>query len=229
MGACLPKDIDDPAEYGLGSSAHVQRVDCQPNCVDTNHRSTSRNQTPHSAARPAGQVTAIVTAPRRISNWIELEGSAGGGNCTGTNPECFATASALGEGAANDLPASWFVETSASRTHLRSRLAFIPRDKARDAIETLGRPAAAMASALNSSLWERRRRRSPEDWDSLVCTCPPSFVDTSILGSGVGFKMTWPDAYFDQAACGSCWAPSVGDPSGCLCMPVWRVAHLQCS
>lgn len=60
---------------------------------------------------------------------------------------------------------------SACRTQLRSRLAFTPRAKATAAIETPFCWHAPTASAWNSSLWCRRRRRPRIT--SLMNACTP--------------------------------------------------------
>jgi TIR domain len=62
---------------------------------------------------------------------------------------------------------------SASTSQRRKRLAFSPRDSATAAIDTPGCRHAAIASALNSALWRRRRRRPMLIACSLVFMCPP--------------------------------------------------------
>lgn len=54
-------------QRGFCAGAHVQRFDGQPHRVHTGHRSSSRVQAAKSAAADLGQVTFIVTAPRRSS------------------------------------------------------------------------------------------------------------------------------------------------------------------
>src|SRR6202042_306867 len=61
---------------------------------------------------------------------------------------------------------------SASRTQWRSMFALSPRANATAAIDTPGCWQAPIASALNSSLWRRRRRR-PVEITSFVDTCTP--------------------------------------------------------
>src|SRR6202522_3145934 len=61
---------------------------------------------------------------------------------------------------------------SAFRTQLRNRFAFNPRANATAAIDTPSCWHAPTASALNSSLWRRRRRR-PVDITSLADMCTP--------------------------------------------------------
>src|ERR1700748_2978603 len=55
----------------------------------------------------------------------------------------------------------------------RSRFALMPRAIATAAIDMPGCAAAAMASALNSSLCKRRRRRPGASLEPIVSTCPP--------------------------------------------------------
>ena len=70
---------------------------------------------------------------------------------------------------------------SASTSQRRSKFAFSPRESATAAIDTPGRRHAATASALNASLWRRRRRRTMPIDCSEVFTCPPvCWVDTII-------------------------------------------------
>ena len=69
---------------------------------------------------------------------------------------------------------------SASTTQRRSRFALIDRCSAAAAIDTPGLRHAVTASALNSALCVRRRRRPGSC--SIVHSCPPTpLVDTSIL------------------------------------------------
>ena len=116
---------------------------------------------------------------------------------------------------------------SASRTQRRSSLALMPRASATDAIDMPGCDAAATASALNSSLCRRRRRRPANGNAPIVSTCPPRVqVDTSILCSYAPFKMTSPDAYW--RACARCRAtPTTGTPwtARSSSSASWRARH----
>src|SRR6218665_352865 len=169
MRAGFAEDLHHASKGGLGPGSHVQRLDGQPQSVQTDHRSNSRIQAAHSAAALAGQVTTTVVVPRRSSKRISTGTAGGTGKATATKAEevaepsaTFATGSLIRVGM-----------TSASRTQRRSRLALIPTDIATAANDTPGCTADATALALNSSLCSLRRRPLGVPWEGIVSTCPP--------------------------------------------------------
>ena len=81
-----PEDLHHAGQQPIGAGAHVHRVDGQPDCVDADHRSISRNQTAHALACDAGQRMVIVVAPRASSMWMSGDTGMVGvaGICTAT-------------------------------------------------------------------------------------------------------------------------------------------------
>lgn len=51
--------LDHTCQGRIGTGAHVQWIDCQPDLVDTDHRSHSRSQAAHWVASDTGQLTVI--------------------------------------------------------------------------------------------------------------------------------------------------------------------------
>ncbi len=145
-----------PTAPGSSQPQHVAR---QPHGVDADHRSSSRIHAAHSLAALAGQVTVIFVAPRCSSMGMAATGVAvaGGGRLTGTNNGRVVDASmSRAAGLSSAMPGYL---SSASRTQRRSRLAWMPCVIATAAIDMPGYMQVATASALNSSLCRRRRRR----------------------------------------------------------------------
>jgi hypothetical protein len=170
-----------PSECGIHSGSHVQRLHSKPRGIDADHFMSSRSSSAHSPAAEAGHSILTVLEPRRtsmrIAASVALEEI-----LTGTKPPAFSAAT-LG---AEDPLGTSNVPLSARSTQRRSRFAFSPRARAIAATETPGCWQALTASALNSALWRRRRRRPVLTACSEVSTCPPTQVDTyaPILGSG---------------------------------------------
>lgn len=78
------EDPDDLGQDRFRSGPHVQRAGREPEGIDPDHRSQSRNQAAQSPEACAGQSTLIAVLPRRISIRMSRDaGSAGdSGNCT---------------------------------------------------------------------------------------------------------------------------------------------------
>lgn len=53
----------DPAQCSVGSGSHVHRLHRQPQCIDSDHRSTARTQIAQSAEALTGQLTETLTPP----------------------------------------------------------------------------------------------------------------------------------------------------------------------
>jgi hypothetical protein len=83
------------------------------------------------------------------------------GSVNGTNA---AAAFAIGAGNLGSHDDAALLGISAALTQRRNRFALMPHDIATEAIDTPGCIQAATASALNSSLCRRRRRRPPAGW-----------------------------------------------------------------
>src|SRR6478672_12273411 len=159
------EDLDHAGQEPLGAGAHVDRLDRQPDRVDSDHRSSSRIQAAHCNAAAHGQVTVIAVAPRRSSMRMAAGASSAGGNCAGTK----AVATTPMEVLASAPPP----RRSASRTQRRARFALTPWAIATAALDTPGELHAATTCALNSALCVRRRRPPAMTSFEIVCTCPP--------------------------------------------------------
>ena len=81
------EDSDDTRQSGIHAGAHVQRSHGQPDGINPDHRSHPCSQVAHSAAADAGQRTATMAAPRRISITMSCVPAAvfARFNCRGTN------------------------------------------------------------------------------------------------------------------------------------------------
>ncbi len=165
---CLSENTDHPCERRVHPGAHVQRLDGEPGGIDPNHFRKPLSHLAHSRAAEGGHSTLTTVEPRRISTRIRGSEFADLSIATGMN-RCASIGggSALGGGFPRGASAARSA-SSASTTHRRSRFAFSDRDIATAAIETPGCRQAATASALNSALYPRRRRRST----TIVFTCP---------------------------------------------------------
>ena len=145
----------------LGQWMQLKGSECDlstrnPHRIDADRRRISRTQAAHWPAASVGYFKVSVVAPRRSSMTISGAGLADAGSCSGTNVDAGIDATAF-------VGRSWehgSSDDSASRTQRRSRFALIPRDMAMAAIDTPGCRHAVTASALNSSLCRRRRRRA---------------------------------------------------------------------
>jgi hypothetical protein len=67
VGAGGTKDLNEPREQSVRADAHIDGLDGQPQGVDADHRSHSRNQAPQEVASCAGQSTTMTVAPRHSS------------------------------------------------------------------------------------------------------------------------------------------------------------------
>jgi len=61
------EDLDHVRKQAVCASTHVHRLHRHPQRVDADHFRSSRAQAAHCDAAPMGQLTFIVTAPRRTS------------------------------------------------------------------------------------------------------------------------------------------------------------------
>jgi hypothetical protein len=160
-------------EQSVSARAHVDGLDRQPHGVDTDHRSSSRIQLAHSAAAPLGQLTLIAVLPRRSSMRMSAGAAAiDGGSANGTNAGAACVTWGASPQDAGSIAPPLSPSPSHCATQRRSRFAFKPRLNATAAIDTPGWRHAAIASALNSGLWRRRRRRQPSASGAVVFTCP---------------------------------------------------------
>lgn len=178
-----------PSKRCVHSSSHVERLHSQPSRIDADHFMSSRNSSAHSPAAEAGHWMLTVLEPRRTSMRIaasvvlaEIP--------NGTKPPEFSTGTLGAEGRLGTSR----VPFSARSTQRRSRLAFSPRARAIAATETPGCWHALTASALNSALWRRRRRRPTLTPCSEVFTWPPIFKWTRMLLSEAAGKVGSPVA-----------------------------------
>jgi len=128
----------------------------------------------HACIDVLGHCTLSVKAPRRTSIRIGVSCTAGLDSDTGTKP------SGRADGARGADTIAFGSLPSASITQRRNKLALIDRSIAHAAIEASGLRHAATASALNSALCMRRRRRPAPK--SIVHPCPLSqLVDRDTL------------------------------------------------
>jgi hypothetical protein len=169
MRAGLAKHLDHTCERRVYSGPHVQRLNGNPSCIDADHFMSPLSNSAQSRACDAGQRKLNRFAPLRNSIWIMLSLGLEESD-TGTKP------SAPSEPAFDRLEriAMGASPRSASWTQRRSRLAFSPRARATDAIDTPGCWQAPTASALKNTLWCRLRRRPVVRASSVVFTCPPN-------------------------------------------------------
>ena len=156
-------------EQGFSASTHVQRLDRQPQRLDTNHRNHSRSHVPQAAASCTGQPTETLLGPRRNSMRMSATGAGPAPTLTGTNlPAPAAVISSQQAPAARARPTPvaqrcvWIYQR-------RSKLSFRPYDSATDAIDTPGRQHTCATCALNSALCRHRPRRA----------CPAPSMDPS--------------------------------------------------
>jgi hypothetical protein len=167
MRSSHPKHAHHPSKCSVHAGSHIERLNGKPGRIDADHFISSRSSSAHSPAAEAGHWMLTVLEPRRTS--MRIAASALEEIPTGTNPPAFSTGT-LG---AEDRLGTSNVPLSARSTQRRSRLAFSPRARAIAATETPGCWHALTASALNSALWRRRRRRPRLTACSEVFTCPP--------------------------------------------------------
>ena len=169
MRARLTKHLDHACERRVYSGSHVQRFHGNPGGIDADHFMSARNNSAHSRACDAGHRKLTRFAPLRNSIWITLsvglEGSDTGTNCSPLSAAVLGAVERIAIGAS---------PRSASCTQRRNRLAFSPRARPTDAIDTPGCWQAPTASALKNMLWCRRRRRPVVRASSVVSTCPPN-------------------------------------------------------
>src|SRR5215469_5291453 len=171
------KHAHHPSQCGVDAGPHIERFNGKPDRIDADHFMSSRSSSAHSPAAEAGHWMLTVLEPRRTS--MRIAASAVLAEIPiGTKPPESSTGTFGAEGRLGTSS----VPLSARSTQRRSRLAFSPRARAIAATETPGCWHALTASALNSALWRRRRRRPTLTACSEVFTCPPIFeVDTYAL------------------------------------------------
>ena len=167
MGSRLAEDVHNTRKRRIDPGAHVHRLHREPRCVNADHFKTSRNHIAHSCTAELGHRTLSVIVPRRTSTVIGVASTALGSSGNATKlPVADGPA---GAGRALGLP-DRRSSRSASTTQRLKTLALIERSSAAAAVDAPGLRQAATASALNSVLYDRRRRR-PASW-SIVHTCP---------------------------------------------------------
>jgi hypothetical protein len=140
MRAGGTEDAHHTGQRSLGPRTHIQWFDGQPHRVDTDHRSSSRIQTPKSAAADTGHVIVIAVAPRR--SWIRMSHAFAGGNIAGSDT-------------GTNSPVAVARAGRASRAGCRQRcttLALIPCNIATLATDAPGASHSANTCACNSAL-----------------------------------------------------------------------------
>ena len=168
MSTCFAKNIHHTGQRLIDAGAHVERLNSEPSRIDPDHLSSSRNSSAHSCATDAGH-SMLTVPPRRcilirMAPPVEFDRSDTG---TKFGAPSIATAEPAPR-MAMGIPLR-----SASLTQRRTTLAFSPRAKAMAAMDTPGCWHSPTVSALNSSLWLRRRRRPVPITCPVVCTCTP--------------------------------------------------------
>lgn len=150
-------------------SSNVQRFERELGRIGPDHFTKPFSHSAHSRAADASHSTITVVTPQRTS--IRIRASLGRGFSSATGTNCCASIGGLGSAFGCALRCGDSAARSASTTQRRSRFAFTDRDIAAAAIDTPGWQQAATASALNSALCRRRRRRSK----TVVFTCRLQF------------------------------------------------------
>ena len=119
------EDMHHACEQTIGAGPHVHRLDCEPQCVDADHRSNSRSHSADSVV--AGIVTVATSVPRRIS----IRSSRGSAHASGVGAIGAATPGGAMASGMNVCTGPWTADATADllgscRRHLCTRLALSP-------------------------------------------------------------------------------------------------------
>jgi hypothetical protein len=167
MSSSFAEHVHHARKRGIRARSHIKRLYREPGGIDSDHLMSSLSSSAHSLAADAGHSMLTLRPLRRTSTRIGpsvgLTGIGSGTKLSGLSVAMTGTVRWIAIGAR--LP-------SAAATQRRSKLAFTPRARATAAIDTPSCWHAPTASALNSSLWRRRRRR-PVEITPLMDTCTP--------------------------------------------------------